>query len=55
MVEKDSINLVTVLEESKPSQYCDTIFFFKTFFEGIKRFMFNVFIIFIPKFGATKF
>ena len=29
MVEKDSMNLVTVAEKSKPSQYCDTIFSLK--------------------------
>ena len=54
IVEKDSINLVTVSKESKPSQCCDTILFL-IFFEEIKRFMFNTFIDFILKFGASEF
>ena len=53
MVEKDSINLVTISDESNPSQYCDTIFSLKHFLKELN--MFNVFIDFIPKFGSWKF
>ena len=35
MVKKDSINLVTVSEESKPSQYCHTIFSLKHFLKEL--------------------